>query len=104
MGTGRVYEPFVNQESQGAGFFQFRKHSLRIYSTQSFTSYQQDDLIGLPMKLCFVSKSTWKVMETYTMTFSAPASNIVEEGRRPGACKAGARSIVSSWEMRRLTV
>lgn len=49
---------------------------------QSFTFYQQDALIGPPIKLCFVSKSIWKVKVTYTMTFSALASNTVEKGRR----------------------
>ena len=62
----------------------FKKHSLGVHRMQNFTFYE-DALIGPPIEFCFVSKSIWEVMAPHTMTVLTPASNIVEEERRPGS-------------------
>ena len=72
------------------------QETFTIYCLQSFPFCHQDAHIGPPIKLCFVSKSTGKVMETYIITFSAPASNIVEKKRNLEVCKVGAESRVGT--------
>ena len=65
------YSPWCCKESDTTEWLTLSlpwKHSLSVYSTWSFTFYQQDTLIGPLMNLCLFPKAT-------DMPFLTPASN-----------------------------